>query len=297
MPKAHCHFLGLRDDPDTVRAFPSIGNYCHRAEPPEPVSIEYQTSHCFSFAHRHCPVLLASVAAPLPPEIAAFPATNLRNRRIALWSVLAAFAVAIGMFLFFGGWEWAGANWFNDGGNIEIQEPIQMNTPAVPLKFPGSPTPTLLPSPTNTQLPTQFASATSTPSDTLPPPTDTQPPPSTEPLVAVSATSTTAACNNPPANWVVYTVRTGDSLFGIANLVGSSVNELQTNNCLNSDQITVGQRLYLPHLPSTGATKQPTSTPSPTLTLSPSETPVPEEPPQITLVVTLDFTPTPTEEP
>ena len=46
---------------------------------------------------------------------------------------------------------------------------------------------------------------------------------------------------------VVYVVRSGDTLSGIANRFGSSVNELQVlNGVSNSHRIHIGQKLYLP---------------------------------------------------
>lgn len=51
--------------------YPSLRNRCHRVTPAKPVNPEYQNTHCFTFAHRHCPVLLEDNPDKLPPEIAA----------------------------------------------------------------------------------------------------------------------------------------------------------------------------------------------------------------------------------
>lgn len=84
----------------------------------------------------------------------------------------------------------------------------------------------------------------------------------------------------PPATWVVYIVRPGDTLFRIATSYGITVAQLKRANCLVSDNIVTGQRLYVPNVP----TRTPTATPSllPSVTAAtmtdtatpPGETPV-----------------------
>jgi LysM repeat protein len=123
----------------------------------------------------------------------------------------------------------------------------------------------------------------------------------------------------PPARWVVYTVRSGDTLYRISRQVGATVTQLQQANCLGgSTSIRTGQQLYVPRLPviptspptaapiysptplpslapsdtalPTATTEAPTSTPAPTATakIEPSSTPITPEPPD-----TPDYSPTP----
>ncbi len=80
----------------------------------------------------------------------------------------------------------------------------------------------------------------------------------------------------PPATWIIYIVRPGDTLYRIGLAYGVTVTQLKLANCLTSDNIVSGQRLYVPNVP--------TRTPSPTPSLLPSLTP--------TATVVLD-TPTP----
>jgi LysM repeat protein len=71
-------------------------------------------------------------------------------------------------------------------------------------------------------------------------------------------------------DWPTYSVVAGDTLFNIAQKVGSSVNELAQANCLtNTSVIVVGQQLHVPRLP-----EQPGQTPVP-----PTATPAPGTPP------------------
>lgn len=61
---------------------------------------------------------------------------------------------------------------------------------------------------------------------------------------------TFASTCTPRTNWPVYTVKAGDTLFGIAQATGSTVAELTYANCLpNPNIIVTGQKLYVPRLP------------------------------------------------
>ena len=88
----------------------------------------------------------------------------------------------------------------------------------------------------------------------------------------------------PPASWVRYTVRYGDTLYQISRLTGASVAQLRNANCLNTTLIRTGQRLWVPRLPVIfTATPRPTRTPTLTrtpvpTTIVPTNTVVPTEP-------------------
>lgn len=95
-------------------------------------------------------------------------------------------------------------------------------------------------------------------------------------LPPISPTAEPTKCGA-PSNWVVYVVRSGDTLFNIAQRVNSTVSQLKYANCLTSDSIHTGQKLLLPYQPapfpsptSVPPTKPP---PSPTSTLVPTVTP------------------------
>jgi len=54
----------------------------------------------------------------------------------------------------------------------------------------------------------------------------------------------------PRTDWPTITVLPGDSLFGIAQATGATLDDLVTANCLaNADMITAGQTLYVPNAP------------------------------------------------
>jgi LysM repeat protein len=61
----------------------------------------------------------------------------------------------------------------------------------------------------------------------------------------VQSNQSSAPCG-PPAGWVIYYVQPGDTLYGIAAMFGTSVNQLINANCLSSTYVYTGQRLYVP---------------------------------------------------
>lgn len=160
----------------------------------------------------------------------------------------------------------------------ETPSPTSTETPSPTATFTASPTdtatatatstdtatptetPTLTFTPSNTPTSTNTATATTT---AIPRPTDnalgilpTEPAGSdgtgresqaTEPRE--TASNVDGTCGS-PADWPVYVVQPGNTLFSIARAVGSTVSELRDANCIsNVDNITTGDELYLPRLP------------------------------------------------
>jgi LysM repeat protein len=112
------------------------------------------------------------------------------------------------------------------------------------------------------------------------------------PTLAPTETFTpTASTCGAPADWITYTVQTGDSLIGLAEATGVSVDEIQYANCLDDEtKILVGQKLRLPKFP-VEATPAISYTP-PVVSNTPTST---EEEPTSTATVT--ETPTATATP
>jgi LysM repeat protein len=123
--------------------------------------------------------------------------------------------------------------------------------------------------------------------------------PPVTPTPTATPTSPPPQCR-PPANWVLYTVQPGDTLQSLAQRTNTSAQLLLEANCMRSDQIYVGQQIWLPFLPPPPtptatyplpATATYTPLPSPTFTpLPPPPTPTftPVPPP-----LTPTFTPVP----
>ncbi len=124
-----------------------------------------------------------------------------------------------------------------------------------------------LPSGTILYLPAPTPTATLTPVVLTPTITPT---PTTTPTPYLQETP----CG-PPAGWVLYVVRSGDTLYRLSVMLGVSQNSLMEANCLNNPYLYAGQRLYVPFIPAAPATPIPTSTRTPTdAPVVPSNTPI-----------------------
>ena len=99
------------------------------------------------------------------------------------------------------------------------------------------------------------------------------PNPNGSPLATATVNVTFQANCAIRTDWPTYSVVAGDTLFSIAQKVGSSVNELAQANCLtNTGVIVVGQQLRVPRLP-----EQPGQTPVPPIATAAPGTPPPAE--------------------
>ncbi len=91
---------------------------------------------------------------------------------------------------------------------------------------------------------------------------------------AMAALTATPTLSPDESNKVVYTVKAGDTLGGIAKSYSVTVDEIMTANNLGSDVIRVGQKLTIP-VPPPPPTDTPTPTKTPTATSTPTTTPTP----------------------
>jgi LysM repeat protein len=108
----------------------------------------------------------------------------------------------------------------------------------------------------------------------------------------VYPTEIVAQCG-PPPGWVFYTIRPDDTLYSLGRFFGVTVQQLQLANCLGSSTvIRIGQKLYVPYVPTQTPVVDPSDTPQPqpsdTATYTPSATIM------ITFTPTRVFTATPT---
>lgn len=91
--------------------------------------------------------------------------------------------------------------------------------------------------------------ATATPSRT---PTGTP-----TPTATASQTATAESCvPSPPSDWELYSIQLGDSVAGLAEERNVTPEFIMSVNCLEDDELSVNQQLYLPPLPVT-PTQQP----------------------------------------
>jgi hypothetical protein len=97
--------------------------------------------------------------------------------------------------------------------------------------------------------------------------------------------------------WTSYRVQPGDTLFSLAIVTGSSVQELMSANCLINSRIDAGQVLYVPRLISGTITSTATATQTPGATVTPSPTVTMPQTPTDTPTATYTSTPTDTPSP
>ena len=106
------------------------------------------------------------------------------------------------------------------------------------------------------------------------------------------ATQTNIPCG-PPAGWVSYTVRPGNTLYSLSQAFGVSVAQLQLANCLPPNQysLVTGQIIWVPNI----ATRTPRATATATLTPVSIVFPTITRTPTMTSTVTITTSPTATQ--
>ena len=120
----------------------------------------------------------------------------------------------------------------------------------------ASATPTPLPSPTRTPSPPPTATETAHAATETPlPVTETRAPPIPTPSPTLPS-ALIPSCS-PPAGWIAYTVQRGETLYILAWRTGVTVLGLMEANCLSTQTIYAGQRIYLPPTAYASATPRP----------------------------------------
>jgi len=99
-----------------------------------------------------------------------------------------------------------------------------------------------------------------------------------KPVESLTPTSTSTPrptatlCPGPPSEWVQYTIQSGDTLYSLSQAYGVTIAEIQAANCMGySTIIRVGEKIWVPNIPT--KTPQITSTPTPSYTPSPTISP------------------------
>jgi len=114
------------------------------------------------------------------------------------------------------------------------------------------------------------------------------------PLAFATPTQVVPRCG-PPIWWILVVVQRGDTLYSLAQRHGTTVENIIWANCLQSDRIIAGQRIFLPPTVVVTPTFTPTRTGTPTLT--PTPTPTVTGTPTVTATPTVTETPTDTPTP
>jgi LysM repeat protein len=220
---------------------PSRDHRCAAFSPAAPLAPEKQARLCLTESHLTCATYLASVSArearlgAPPPERATrwglartttviedpggIPSrliTTIRDRR--RWPAIPALLLVTGLFVL-------AVSGFR--GFLPATGAVATPSP--------SPAPVV-------------AASTPTPEPTVPPPTPTPALPSPTPALTLPPTGTPPPTANPKPTFRTYTVRSGDTLSGIAARFHTTVSAIaQLNNISDPSKLRVGQVLRIPN--------------------------------------------------
>ncbi len=228
MSKRICPYLGLIDQPATAHVFPSEKNVCYKAAPPAFIQNSHQRSHCLSTNHETCPVFVREVAAALPPALMVSEPAKKTGSNWLSWA-----GVVTGLVIFVVGFI--------------VFRNVTGGTRALPAAGPerivaATMVSTVTNTATETVTATRLVIATLTPL--------------ASPFVPLSCA--------PPASWLPYTVRSGESLASLSQRYAISADTIRSANCIPAGaDLRPGERIFLPG---------PTATLPPTRTSIPSAT-------------------------
>lgn len=256
-----CPWVGTQRDPVPYYAFPARNNYCYRVKPAASIKLEHQETFCLSSNYVRCPIYRQKGTVALPDRWAKWKRVRLGRpfASIAQWRPSRQAVARFVLFLLFvAAAMLLAAGWYYQGGIAAWLPAELVAATATAGSAVGVTEVTITPSPTFTDTPTvtPSATATTTPAATMtkrpsatatatPSPTVTEPA-AQETAAATEASTPVSGCV-PPAGWVEYVVRPGDSLFRLGQRYGATIGALQQGNCMgNVRVIYVGQRLFVP---------------------------------------------------
>ncbi|MCK4898616.1 MAG: LysM peptidoglycan-binding domain-containing protein, partial [Anaerolineales bacterium] len=264
--KSNCPYLGIKDDPHTSLAYADPANYCQGVSPAEPVKLSHQGSVCLGGSFGSCPVNAGRTGygpelRRLPPAIRGSGTSGATLRLPRGWLLLL-LVIALVPLTF---WLYSLRAPLSSSG-AQSQE---TDGSAVLIGVTPSPTPNFTPTHINASLSIDDGSTDEVPTPTASPTLTLEPELVDEPAEDQPPPKDPVNCTH-PKGWVVYIVRSGDTLFGIALSHGISTVNLKAANCLkgSSSVIRVGQRLYVPYT-------QPPPKPPATQPPAPTNTPIP----------------------
>jgi LysM repeat protein len=228
---------------------PDPANRCAALAEAVPQSLRQQELVCLASGHVNCPRYLRGAA-----ETAEVPRPVVRSGRTVTPAVLAsilvligAFALSIGFVASRGGLELAAAPGASSSAAAGVPSARPSPSPAAPSP---SPSPTGLPSSspavTPAPTPTPTLAVTPTPVPTAAPTVAPTPSPTKRPAATSDRYALLVKCPGQSGCWI-YTVRSGDNLFSIANYFGVRLAKVYAMNpWLQSSGLRAGQQLKLP---------------------------------------------------
>jgi len=228
MSEQICPHLGLKKDPATHTAYPSLRNFCHRSRPTERVDLSHQKSFCFDYQYQRCPVFQEEEGkVRLPRELRA----QAKKKGAGRWARITFAAGLLVGIVFILGWI---------GRGFPFQALFSPPTPTpVVVTLREEPTGVL---PTETPIPSPTVLLTNTPGNTptlTPAPTMTRTPfPTTGPDVETLF--------GPEDQFLIHIVQEGESFYYLSDLYQTNPEVIKaTNELLVQDSLLMGTNLLL----------------------------------------------------
>lgn len=238
-----CPFLRAVDDDGRMLApveAPDADNRCAALREPVPQSLRQQELVCLTSGHVNCPRYLRGAVA-----VTETPAPVVRTGRVVSPAILGSAAVLALAFV-------ASMAFVVARGGLELSAAATPTPRATEIAVLATASPSVVPSPTPTPLPTPTPSPTPTPTPSptpspSPTPTPTPTPTATpKPKPTSSRYALLKPCPSTPNCWI-YTVRSGDNLYSIANYFGVSLQSIYDRNPWTlTTPLRAGQELRLP---------------------------------------------------
>jgi len=271
-----CPSLGMDDDNDTCMTFATEVHHCYRLAQNRPVPLNHQNQYCLDENHIRCPIFLRGNR--LFPTVAGTQGISTKPYRApmrkplpkSVYFAMAGFAVLF-VVVITGWWLATRTDFFT-----RPDPPVQAFSDLPPGV---TPTATRI---TSTFMPklTLLYDLTAQPTDGVAEELLENIPVTGEVDNSITPSPTTREACSLPDGWVVYTVKQWDTLYWLSLSVDSTVAEIAEVNCLTSEDLTVGQEIYLPSMP-------PEATFTPLSSLTPTKT---KRPPTATGTMTLTST-------
>lgn len=240
-----CPFLRAVDETDRlilpVEA-PDPANRCAALREAVPQSLRQQELVCLASGHVNCPRYLRGAVV-----IAEAPDPVVKTGRTITPAILGSLLVLV-MALS------ASVAFVMSRGGMELAAAVPTASPAssVAVVAQASATPALTNAPTATRTPTPAPTPSPSPTPSATPslaPTPTPRPtakPTAQPVARSNRYDVLRACPSTPNCWI-YTVRSGDNLYSIANWFGISLDSIYARNPWTRTQpLRAGQELRLP---------------------------------------------------
>lgn len=208
-----CPFIGRKSDQNTSHLYPSKGNYCHRANPPQRIQITHQAELCLNGKYEQCPAYSQDGLERLPADIAVH---KRKRKKRSLWPVI---IITLGLFLVTGLFVFGFVFPLRASETGETKTPRELAYYATPT---SSPLPSLTPFRTLTPIPT----STFTPFPTSTPTIAFTPFPTSGPSLTTPF--------GPDKNYLIHSVRAGDSFAYLENEYNTTTEVIMAMNVLGN---------------------------------------------------------------